>query len=280
MCLGAWRERLGGRQTHCLNFVRSVPSLPFPGVTKWIHFADLQDPCWWNEAEFVNLPGLCFGNGRFLNVSFLPSPTFVHFVNITHQFVSISCSWGICVASVWRDVLRLRVWEGWNLLLAIAFFFFFSPSGNTFQLFIRYFSWNVTVPDSLLEWIKIFLISAYAVSRMINLEWTLFRESTFRSGCVQSLIVTPWTVACQVPLSMGSLRQECWSGLPFPSPRDLPDPRIKPAFLASPALAGRLFITVPLEEMSKRALKDQQCSKPLVSPNTRARSLFLKFKVS
>ena len=36
-----------------------------------------------------------------------------------------------------------------------------------------------------------------------------------------------WTVACQAPLSMGFFRQEYWSGLPFPSPRDLPDPEIR-----------------------------------------------------
>ena len=46
-------------------------------------------------------------------------------------------------------------------------------------------------------------------------------------------VVTPWTVACQVPLSMGFPRQDCWSGLPFPSPGDLPDPGMKPR---SPAL--------------------------------------------
>ena len=39
---------------------------------------------------------------------------------------------------------------------------------------------------------------------------------------------TPWTVARQAPLSMGFSRQEYCSGLPFPSPGDLPDPRIKP----------------------------------------------------
>ena len=38
---------------------------------------------------------------------------------------------------------------------------------------------------------------------------------------------TPWTVAYQAPLSMGFSRQEYWSGLPFPSPVDLPDPGIK-----------------------------------------------------
>ena len=47
------------------------------------------------------------------------------------------------------------------------------------------------------------------------------------------LFATPWTVARQAPLSMRFSRQECWSGLPFPSPGDLPDPGIEPG---SPAL--------------------------------------------
>ena len=42
------------------------------------------------------------------------------------------------------------------------------------------------------------------------------------------LFATPWTVACQAPLSMGFSRQEYWSELPFPSPGDLPDPGIEP----------------------------------------------------
>ena len=46
------------------------------------------------------------------------------------------------------------------------------------------------------------------------------------------LFVTPWTVAYQVPQSMGFSRQEYWNGLPFPSPGDLPDSGIKPASLA------------------------------------------------
>ena len=39
---------------------------------------------------------------------------------------------------------------------------------------------------------------------------------------------TPWTVSHQAPLSMGFSRQEYWSGLPYPSPGDLPKPGIKP----------------------------------------------------
>ena len=53
---------------------------------------------------------------------------------------------------------------------------------------------------------------------------------------------TPWTVTCQALLFMGFSRQEYWSGLPFPSPWDLPDPGIEPA---SPALAGGFFTTEP-----------------------------------
>ena len=66
--------------------------------------------------------------------------------------------------------------------------------------------------------------------------------------CVYSVVpnfATPWTAAHQAPLSMGFSRQEYWSGLPFPSPVDLPDSGIKPASLVSSALAGQFFTTVP-----------------------------------
>ena len=52
------------------------------------------------------------------------------------------------------------------------------------------------------------------------------------------LFVTPWSVAHQIPLSIGFPRQEYWSGLPFPSPGHLPNSGIKPA---SPAVAGGFF---------------------------------------
>ena len=42
------------------------------------------------------------------------------------------------------------------------------------------------------------------------------------------LFVIPWTVACQAPLSLKLFRQEYWSGLPFPSPGDLPNPGMEP----------------------------------------------------
>ena len=57
------------------------------------------------------------------------------------------------------------------------------------------------------------------------------------------LCATSWTIAHQAPLSMGFPRQEYWSGLPCPSPGDLPNPGVEPISLMSPALAGRFFTT-------------------------------------
>ena len=66
--------------------------------------------------------------------------------------------------------------------------------------------------------------------------------------CAQSLthvplFATPQTVAHQAPLSMGLPRQEHWSGLPFPSPGNRPNPGIEPMSLLFPALTGRFFTT-------------------------------------
>ena len=67
----------------------------------------------------------------------------------------------------------------------------------------------------------------------------------------------PMAVAWQVPLSKGFSKQE-WSGLPFPSPGEAPNPGIKPKSLMSPALAGLLFTIVlpekPLEVRGGRQL--------------------------
>ena len=59
------------------------------------------------------------------------------------------------------------------------------------------------------------------------------------------LFVMTWAVACRAPLSIGFPRQEYWSGLPFPIPRDFPDPGIEPMSFVSPALAGGFFTTEP-----------------------------------
>ena len=70
----------------------------------------------------------------------------------------------------------------------------------------------------------------------------------------------PWTVAHQALLSMGFSRQEHWSGLPFPTPGDLPNAKVQPASLA---LAGGFFTTVPPggTRRDKKALLNEQRNK-------------------
>ena len=64
--------------------------------------------------------------------------------------------------------------------------------------------------------------------------------------CVSHSLVSdsgiPWTVACQALLSMKFSRQEYWSGLPFPSPGDLPDPGVKPQ---APAFQSDSLLSEP-----------------------------------
>ena len=63
---------------------------------------------------------------------------------------------------------------------------------------------------------------------------------SFTQACL-----TPYTVACKSPLSMGFSRQEYWSGLPFPPPGDLPTPGIKSTSPVSPALQVDSLPTEP-----------------------------------
>ena len=76
------------------------------------------------------------------------------------------------------------------------------------------------------------------------------------------LFVTPWTVALQAPPSIGFSRQEYWSGLPFPSPGDLPNPGIEPR---SPALQADALTSEPpgklLRLKKKNLLQDLSLGK-------------------
>ena len=72
---------------------------------------------------------------------------------------------------------------------------------------------------------------------------SLLEESSLVQLCLT--IFDPWALAHKASLSTGFSRQEYWRELPFPSPGDLPDPRIEPVSLASPTSAGRFFTTVP-----------------------------------
>ena len=85
-----------------------------------------------------------------------------------------------------------------------------------------------------------YLSSSFSILRKFHLVFYVL-------CCAQSLshvqlFVTPWTVACQAPLSMGLSRQEYWSGLPFPPPGDLPNQGNEPRF---PTLQGNSLPAEP-----------------------------------
>ena len=76
----------------------------------------------------------------------------------------------------------------------------------------------------------------------------VFHITYFLSACAQlgPTLCDRMVCSCQTPLSMGFSRQQYWNGLPFPLPRDLPDPGIEPLSPVSPVLAGEFFTTEPL----------------------------------
>ena len=77
-------------------------------------------------------------------------------------------------------------------------------------------------------------------------------ESEVNSLNRVQLFVTPWTVAHQAPLSVGFSRQEYWSGLPFLSPGNLPDPGIEPR---SPALQADALPSKPQGKFNMPEIK-------------------------
>ena len=94
---------------------------------------------------------------------------------------------------------------------------------------------------------------------------TIMKWSEVKSLSRIWLFATPWTVTCQAPLSMGFSSQEYWSGLPFPSPGDLPNPGIQPGSpaLYTDALPSELTIIVQyyFEEKKKILFKwSESCS--------------------
>ena len=99
--------------------------------------------------------------------------------------------------------------------------------------------------NKLIIWLKVFLVwfdwifglgkESLKILMTINLSWNVLvsfinskKEKKVKSLSRVQLFMTPWTVAYQAPPSMEFSRQEYWSGLPFPSPGDLPNPGIEP----------------------------------------------------
>ena len=105
---------------------------------------------------------------------------------------------------------------------------------DSLQLQINNLSYKINHITTYIEYkksnIKITCIKKFYVGSMTKLRRgsALVKWSEVMSLSHVLLFATPWTVAHQVPLFMGFSGQEYWSGLPFPSPGDLPDPGIEP----------------------------------------------------
>ena len=103
-------------------------------------------------------------------------------------------------------------------------------------------SWIIIVVLLLYLWCKLVLL--------ITVLWMIHSKSKKKpNACMLNpfshvwLFATLWTMAHQAPLSMGFSRREYWSGLPFPSPGDLPDPGVEPG---SPELLADSLPSEPL----------------------------------
>ena len=95
------------------------------------------------------------------------------------------------------------------------------------------------------SWLRVFTSLYHHVLHFAHMIFVAFLCVWVHSLSCIWLFATLWTVVHQAPLSMEFPRQEYQSEFPFPTPGDLLYPGIKPASLASPALAGRFFNTVP-----------------------------------
>ena len=92
---------------------------------------------------------------------------------------------------------------------------------------------------------------------------------------VMSNSVAPWTVARQAPLPMEVSREKYWSGVQFPTPGHLPNQGIKPASVASPALAGGFFTTSATGKPNVKYFRSQKNGTFLKSFNAFVKTLIL-----
>ena len=122
-----------------------------------------------------------------------------------------------------------------------------------------------------------FLLNAYCFCTIVS-QTMISQIPCVCISCVQ-LFATPWTVAHQAPTSMGFSRQEYWSGLPFASPGDLPNPGIEPR---SPALQADALTSGPpgkpqlsTERLPKTQLHMRQTLRSVTSKWGLGREVFM-----
>ena len=154
----------------------------------------------------------------------------------------------------------------WHIFLKLKNIFFFKE--KNFEFWAKFFCTSHILvilelfpsePPRILHYIIIICLHWLRLYNIYMYVWILYIYIYIIFMCIFShfscvrLFATLWTVICQAPLSMRFSRQEYWSGLPCPSPGDLPDPEIEPASLMSPALAaGSLPLAPPGRPQSSK----------------------------
>ena len=162
--------------------------------------------------------------------------------------------WGVDFSSTTNHPKCVLDQEGsrmWNFQVLLFFFF------NIIFIHKMAITW---IWDAFIYLIIFLILTVYGLihsflleySHLTMLQWFLLWCGLYVISRVW-LFVTPWTVAHQAPLSMGFSRQEYWSGLPFSSPGDLPNPGIEPG---SPACQAD---SLPSEPSGKSIYFITQC---------------------
>ena len=163
---------------------------------------------------------------------------------------------------------RSQTHKNHTLCYSLVWFFFFSGTGDPrgpeiWSVTFRWWTWTLSTlilciyPKGAGHNLEddengFYLILVVGTQKYIfdKIHWTLYlKKGDFRYMCVQSCptFCDPWTAAHQAPLFPEFSMQEYWSGLPFPSPGDLPDPEIYKLYFTNPDLSVSLsFLSVSL----------------------------------
>ena len=190
----------------------------------------------WSLPRFMSIasvmPSSCLISLFFCPQSFLASGTFPVYFNkcSSLQFVN-SFDW--CkvkrVTSKVQVIFKIKNYNSyWFCMLRSMF----CLRTCIYQIMLGS-NWGITFHISERKLVLLWFVSLISVITGCELSYFSWVQ----------LFETPWTLACQVPQSMGFSRQEYWHGLPFPPLGDPPDSGLKPMSLTSPVLAGGFFTT-------------------------------------
>ena len=191
-------------------------------------------------------------------------PASVTVLKKSPDFYILPCFWqathsSLCMNTVWVAVSSLR--PSGLASFCITLLLLDTQDSLVIPLAPHSHFWKICISSSLI--LSLLLLPISKLFLCVSGIPCIVRKSS--SQCLFHLVLTcylvskscptllPWTVASQAPPSVGFPRQKYCSGLPFPSPGDLPDTRIKPLFPGSPVLAGGFFTTsVKTRQYSKR----------------------------